>query len=223
MKVSYAIIVAAILFCVIATSCKEKKVAHETTPYNFKGITINDLSFAQSDNNGKKEDLKLDIYLPDDTVGKKYPLTIFMHGGGFREGEKADGKNFCEMLAEKGFAVASINYRTGWEKGKDPCNLDTLAVKVAVYRALQDAHAALRFLSANATQYAADTNWAFLTGASAGSILALGTHYYDQDAANAFFGNIVDTLGPLNNYGNNYTSDCNIKAMASMWGGLNKT
>lgn len=221
MKRTPVITATILLISIFIFSCKEKKAAHDTAPYSFTGLTAADVTFASIDTNGYKEDLKLDVYMPHDTIEKKYPLTIYMHGGGFKEGEKADGKNFCEMLADKGFVVASINYRTGWEKGKNPCDLDTLSVKVAVYRALQDAHAAIRFLTANAVAYAADTNWTFLTGSSAGSILSLGTHYYDQQAADAFFGNIADTLGPLYTFGNNYRSESVIKAMAAMWGGLN--
>lgn len=217
-------IIITIVFIPLLFSCHEKKEKkHAEEAYDFKGNTITNVVFAENtDHNGKKENIDLDLYLPKDSGnGKKYPLTVFIHGGGFRVGEKEDGKVFCEMMADKGFAVASINYRTGWDKGKDPCSEDTSAVKVAVYRALQDTHAALRFLAANANKYSVDTNWVFISGSSAGGILSLATNYYPQDSANIFFGNMVDTLGSLNNYGNNLTTNCNIKGIAAMWGGLN--
>lgn len=204
--------------------CHSKKKKHDAEEaYLFNGKEISNIVFAEQINHDSiKENIDLDLYLPaSDDTGKQYPLTVFIHGGAFRTGEKEDGKIFCERLTDKGFAVASVNYRTGWEKGKDPCLADTNGIKLAVYRALQDSHAALRYLAANAGKYAIDTNWIFMSGTSAGSILSLATLYYPQDSANAFFGSIADTLGLLDSYGNNFTTHYTIKGIAAMWGGLN--
>jgi acetyl esterase/lipase len=223
MKTSTSIIIISLLTICLLSACHAKKEKHKEEPYLFKGKVINNIVFAeQIIHDTIKQNIDLDLYLPQtaDTV-KQHPLTLFIHGGGFRVGEKEDGKVFCEMLADKGFAVASVNYRTGWEKGKDPCSADTTGIKLAVYRAMQDTHAALRYLAANANKYAIDTNWIFMSGSSAGSILSLASVYYSQDSANVFFGSIADTLGLLDNYGNNFTTHYTIKGIAAMWGALN--
>jgi acetyl esterase/lipase len=212
-----------LLLILFFTSCKtKKKNKHVEEAYDFKGATIENIAFTENEKTGgKAEDLQMDLYMPRDTPQKKYPLMVFIHGGGFRVGEKTDNKDFCQMIADKGFTVASIDYRTGWEKENDPCSIDTFELKVAVYRAMQDTRAALRYLAANANKYSIDTNWVFIGGSSAGGILSLTTAYYSQDSANIFFGPMVDTLGKLDSYGNSYTTHYTIKGIDAMWGGLN--
>lgn len=223
MKPHFAILSALLLILCLTSCTNKKKNKHVEEAYDFKGKTIDNVAFTEyAKTGGKEENLQMDLYLPKEaSAQKKYPLMVFVHGGGFRVGEKTDNKDFCEMLADKGFTVASIDYRTGWEKEKDPCSTDTFELKVAVYRAMQDTRAALRFLVANANKYSIDSNWVFIGGSSAGGILSLATVYYPQDSANIFFGNMVDTLGQLDNYGNSYTTHYSIKGIDAMWGGLN--
>ncbi|MGK0179593.1 MAG: dipeptidyl aminopeptidase/acylaminoacyl peptidase, partial [Nitrospinales bacterium] len=55
--------------------------------------------------------LSLDIYKPFSNT--KRPLIIFVHSGGFITGAK-DGyvvTKYCNDFAEKGYVVASVNYR----------------------------------------------------------------------------------------------------------------
>jgi len=203
-------------------SCSKKKSKHVEEKYDFKGAAIENVVFTENEKtDGKAQDLQTDLYLPDSLHQKNYPLMVFIHGGGFRVGEKTDNKDFCQMVADKGFTVASIDYRTGWEKEDEPCSMDLQKLKVAVYRALQDTRAAVRYLVSNANKYSIDTNWVFLSGSSAGGILSLMTVYYPQDSATIFFGPMVDTLGKLDNYGNSYTTHYTIKGIDAMWGGLN--
>ncbi|WBU90619.1 alpha/beta hydrolase [Cellulophaga omnivescoria] len=57
--------------------------------------------------------LKLDFYsIKKDTVTKK-PLLILVHGGGFSGGKRDNPSEikFCEDMAKRGYAVASISYR----------------------------------------------------------------------------------------------------------------
>ena len=56
--------------------------------------------------NGKK--IYLDLYRPVD-ISQKLPLVIWIHGGGWQAGDKANGQG--KEIASYGFAVASINYR----------------------------------------------------------------------------------------------------------------
>jgi acetyl esterase/lipase len=97
---------------------------------------------------------KLDLYLP---VGKgPWPLLVYIHGGAFRAGDKADGPPL-EHLAE-GYAVASINYR--------------LSQHALFPAQIEDCKAAVRWLRANATRYGLDPERFAVGGASAGGHLA---------------------------------------------------
>lgn len=52
---------------------------------------------------------KLDLYLPD---GEKFPLLVYIHGGGIVEGDKGrDGRCLANHFLPLGIAVASVNYR----------------------------------------------------------------------------------------------------------------
>jgi acetyl esterase/lipase len=97
---------------------------------------------------------KLDLYLPE---GKgPWPLLVYIHGGAFRAGDKADGPPL-EHLAE-GYAVASINYR--------------LSQHALFPAQIEDCKTAIRWLRANAARYGIDSERIAVGGASAGGHLA---------------------------------------------------
>lgn len=60
---------------------------------------------------------RLDLYYPLHTTGTntKYPLIIWVHGGGFVAGDKKELANYCRILASKGFIVAAADYTTAPE------------------------------------------------------------------------------------------------------------
>jgi acetyl esterase/lipase len=120
----------------------------------------------------KSQSEKLDIYLPEKGTGP-FPAIIFMHGGGFSFGDKAENqvKPFMAGL-EKGYAVVSLNYRMSGE---------------AIFpAAVQDVKAAIRFLRANAAKYKLDGGRFVVTGGSAGANLVClicttgGTSVFDD-------------------------------------------
>lgn len=103
---------------------------------------------------------KLDLYLPKNSTGKR-PLVIWIHGGGWRQGSKE--KCRAVPLVNRGFVVASINYR-----------LSSHAVFPAQ---INDCKAAIRWLRKNADQYGIDETKIGVWGSSAGGHLValLGT------------------------------------------------
>ena len=110
-------------------------------------------------NYGTHERNKLDLTVPKSD--KPLPLVIWVHGGGWEFGDKA--QNPAVLLLTKGYAVASINYRYS---------------KQAVFPAqLHDCKAAVRFLRDNAKKYNLDPKAFGVWGASAGGHLValLGT------------------------------------------------
>ncbi|NBR55539.1 MAG: alpha/beta hydrolase [Chitinophagia bacterium] len=124
-----------------------------------------DIPYGESINlKGENEKLLLNLFMPPqvDTV-KKRPLVIFIHGGGFRNNNKSSSisNKLGIRLGKKGFVVASIDYRLGIAATNT--NKD---YHEAMYRAQQDARAAVRFFRKNASQYGIDETQIFLAGSS---------------------------------------------------------
>ena len=57
----------------------------------------------------KNERQLLDVYPPAE--GRKHPVVVWMHGGGWRAGDKSDVQNKPQVFADKSFVLVSINYR----------------------------------------------------------------------------------------------------------------
>jgi acetyl esterase/lipase len=119
--------------------------------YEVKVLT--DLEFAAP--NGKP--LLVDLYLPIG-VEKPLPVIVWLHGGGWRIGDRKLGPDFRVRFAERGFAMASIEYRLSGE---------------AIFPAqIHDVKAAIRWLRSVANEYGLDSGCIGLWGSSAGGHLA---------------------------------------------------
>jgi acetyl esterase/lipase len=120
--------------------------------------TIDDVVFAtRTLPNGKSLDLLMDIQIPQTPGGKK-PLVVFATGGGFIRAPKESSLNLRTYVAESGFVVASIQYRTAREG--------------AIYRdGIADVKSAIRRLRADADRYQIDPRKVAVWGQSAGGYL----------------------------------------------------
>ncbi len=138
---------------------------------------------------------KLDIFLPATGSGP-FPVIIAIHGGAFMMGDKADGQETAMKEGlNRGYAVASINYRLSGE---------------AIWPAqVYDVKAAIRWLKANAAQYSLNSNKVVVWGGSAGGHLAAiaGTSADVAALEDMSMGNsgqtsrvqaVVDWFGPIN-------------------------
>jgi acetyl esterase/lipase len=109
------------------------------------------------DSDGNPFPLRLDLLVPD--TDEPAPLVLFVPGGGFMIARKELSPDTKAYVAEAGFAVASIEYRT--------------IVQGATFReAGADVQSALRHLRAHAEEYGIDTRRVALWGESAGAYLA---------------------------------------------------
>lgn len=75
-------------------------------------IMIPHLSYVE---NSKSPKHKLDLYLPPNSANHKHPVVIFVHGGGWKRGDRRWFRgmyaNVGWALAKQGFACAVISYR----------------------------------------------------------------------------------------------------------------
>ena len=173
--------------------------------------------------NKKVDSLLLDIYYPPEaTSANRYPLIVFCHGGSFTGGSRTNVSPDCDLLVRQGFAVAAVDYRLGYQSDttQTTCNADTTSLMLAIYRAMQDLNASLRFLQANANTYYLDTSNFFVAGTSAGGTLTLFDTYINDSIAKIYFPYAYNALGSLQTSGNSLPATYSVKAIAPMWGGL---
>src|SRR3954463_11323845 len=57
----------------------------------------------------KTERRTLDLYAP--ASGSDHPIVVWIHGGGWRQGDKRGVKQKPQAFVDKGFVFVSINYR----------------------------------------------------------------------------------------------------------------
>ena len=116
----------------------------------------NDLSNIQYCTGGEKR-LMMDVFLPKHPIRTPTPAVLWIHGGGWDHGDKAENDG-AVALAHEGFVTASLNYRLSgnWPF---PANIE-------------DCKCAIRFLRANAARFGIDPDRIGVAGASAGGHLA---------------------------------------------------
>jgi acetyl esterase/lipase len=151
-----------------------------------------DIVYATPTTNGKQTSLKMDIQVPT-TAGKK-PLVIYLTGGGFMIAGQTANLGQRTYIAEQGYVVASIQYRT--------------IADGAVYSdAVADVKSAVRYLRAHADQYGIDGGHVAVWGQSAGGYLAAmtgvtnGRKQFDVGAdldQSSDVQAVVDQFGPSN-------------------------
>lgn len=177
------------------------------------------------------DSLKLDFFAPNSTIDSlsKRPFILLIHGGAFMMGNKTAMHYQCMEYARRGFVVATMQYRLGWNCTASDllgvcvlCGGQNYNLKTATYRAVQDARAALRFVYANAQDYGIDTAWLFIGGESAGSITALHTAFWSQSEADTFASFAVGQVGLLDTSGNDLPNLFSIKGVIDNCGAVSR-
>lgn len=204
-----------LLICLTTFVSAQKGERYKTEVFS-KIDSIKEVQYGEAVNvNGESEKLFLNIFQPVSDDLKKRPLIVAIHGGGFVNGDKAGGfqVSFCKSLTKKGYVTASINYRMGIGKPKSD-----VTYFEAMYRAVQDAKAAVRFFRKNAEQYGIDTAKIFIMGGSAGAMTALQLAYLDQNEVPSN----IDTkkLGSLEGTSGNAGFSSKVHGVINCWGAM---
>lgn len=119
----------------------------------------------------------LDLYLPARSAPA--PVAVWLHGGSWVAGDKTPVPGVLLGLRDRGFAVASVNYR-----------LTGLTSHPAQ---LHDVKGAVRWLRAHAAEYGLDPSRVYLVGFSAGAHLASLAALTSGDASSE--GDVGGNLG----------------------------
>jgi acetyl esterase/lipase len=154
---------------------------------------LSDLAFLGAE---RKE--KLDLYLPNGAARTDRPAVVFIHGGGFTGGDKAEYRSASVSadLARAGYVVVSCNYVLGTKTaaGVWPQNI-------------ADSRAAVRWVRAHAKELGVNPEKIAVAGGSAGGYLALMVGLSDdksgpggdpQATVSAKVAAVIDLYGVVN-------------------------
>lgn len=126
-------------------------------------------------------DLELDYY-PAATDSNGGELLIYVHGGGFSGGSRAEGRDYCNFLSQNGVACASITY-TLYMRGRTQdwsCN-GILSEKLKTLQlAANETWAATAYLLGPESPLPKRPERIFLAGSSAGAEAVLAAGFYDR-------------------------------------------
>jgi hypothetical protein len=143
------------------------------------------------------QELKMDFYEPTGDTEEERPLIIYLHTGNFLPqpefcsiGGNRDDEvvvEICTRLAKRGYAVAVIDYRQGWNPIASTQDERTFTLINAAYRGVQDARTAVRFFrkdaAENSNSFGIDTTRITLFGQGTGGYISLAaatlTQYSD--------------------------------------------
>jgi hypothetical protein len=138
--------------------------------------------------------LLMDLYTPpaNDTAASR-PLIVYLHTGSFLPkyiNGSATGNNkdssvveICSKFAQKGYVVAAINYRLGWNPIAPSQIERTRQILNAVYRSIHDAQTCVRFFkkdAATVNDYKIDSKHIYLIGQGSGGYSTLAYPFLDK-------------------------------------------
>src|SRR5262249_27720845 len=104
----------------------------------------------------KNERQTLDIHAPP--TGSDHPLVVWIHGGGWRQGDKRGVQAKPQAFVDRGFVFVSTNYR--------------FVPQVTVKQMTGDVAKAIRWAHDHAKEFGGNPNSIFVIGHSAGAHLA---------------------------------------------------
>ena len=145
----------------------------------FRQVKIDSVVYLTHD--GKQ--LYMDVYQPTGDTAVKRPLVILAHGGSFMHGDRHSDclPALCRELAQRGYVVASIDYRL--------TNLLGMASRRNAYgsmmKAVADGRNCVRWFindAAKSNTYHINAGRIFFGGSSAGAILAEQLGFIDSAA-----------------------------------------
>ena len=167
LKISYSIfIILAMLVALPVFSQQQQTRQRPPNPTNEQvqkrvpdGVTfISNIAYRKGN-----EAWKLDLAMPKERGNDPRPAIVFVHGGGWRNGDKraASFLNPTLSYAAKGYVCITVNYRLlkGNSRDIDQC--------------VEDVKNSVRWLRAHAEKYNVDPNRIGATGNSAGAHLSV--------------------------------------------------
>ncbi|MFN0215656.1 MAG: hypothetical protein ACKVT2_15470 [Saprospiraceae bacterium] len=215
----------AFLFLLVAASLAAQP-SYTTKQYGWR--IEKDLEYGIATNYaGIPTSLTLDLYKPLGDNNPNRPLMVLVHGGAWIGGCKETEAWLAQELAQRGYVVASVNYRKGWHKAAFVANpgpnatdypsnclyaADSMELIRAIYRGQQDVKGAIRWLKARASQDSSCNQKVMVGGTSAGAFLSLAVGLLDrsEEKPGSCFA-LPDAPTPAANVSNCYDQNCAVQ------------
>lgn len=191
-----------LLFVCLVLVCNENTNAQNpfTSPVFQFREEKNIIYGTATDFAGNQVSLEMDVFKPIGDGNLKRPIYLHFHGGSWVEisnKEQTEGREVCKDMARRGYLAANVEYRRGFHRlnyyepyalcssvvfaGLNNClyPFDTSEIFRAVFRGMQDAKGAIRFLKSHHLQDSSDIENVFIGGESAGGFIAFATAFMD--------------------------------------------
>ncbi|MCC7297856.1 MAG: T9SS type A sorting domain-containing protein [Bacteroidia bacterium] len=131
----------------------------------------------------KLDSFQFDLYTPTLNTSSSRPLVIFLHTGSFlpryinqtTTGARDDSASveFCTQMAQRGYVVAAVSYRLGWNPALGTEDARKSSIINAAYKSVQDVAAAVRFFKSsvknNSNMYGIDSTKIAIGGQGTGA------------------------------------------------------
>ena len=163
---------------------------------------------------GERMDLTMDLYIPEDGGQVARPLLVTFPGGAFRDGDKRDTTlvEWCRYFASLGYVAATVDYRQGYRR-------NVQSTDEAMFRALKDANAAVRFLLKR-DSLLIHSERIFASGTDAGGIMAMNLAYMREENLPEIIVEEEDTTIVTRQA---LLRGFDVRAVANLWGAVSDT
>jgi acetyl esterase/lipase len=171
------VFLAGLLFSSAITSCNKGNSTEATKDTAVAALQIKNVSY------GSDTAQTMDIYLPANRDTGRTNVVLFIHGGGWGNGDKNDFNEAIAAIGPKlpGYAIFNMNYRLANKNSR-------------LSAQLHDVADALAFIESKTNEYQVNAEKVGLVGASAGAHLALLQAYkFNSDRK---IKAVVDLFGP---------------------------
>ena len=167
-----------------------------------------------ADDDHERMDLTLDVYIPEDGARTARPLLVAFHDGAFLNGDKRDSSlvEWCRYFASLGYVVSSVDYRQGYRRNEKETD-------EAMYHALKDANAAVRFLLKR-DSLLIHSERIFASGADAGAITAMNLAFMREENMPVVMTEQGDSLVVTRQQ---LLRGFDVRAVANLWGAVPDT
>lgn len=154
-------------------------------PFNLKQSGSKQLNIKY----GKSKNQALDLYSPKVQNGKKMPVIIYVHGGGWSGGTKSNVDDKPAFFVNKGYVFVSVEHR--------------FSPQVKYEQMAEDISSAVKWIYSHAEEYQIDTNRINLMGHSSGGHLVMlittNPKYLNSVGLSpSSISSVVSLEGPLN-------------------------
>lgn len=97
------------------------------------GKVYKDISYGDGEAN------KFDLYVPADGSKESYGLVVYLHAGGFTQGDKSGDAEMLSWLCSKGYVAAGINYTLRNETNNKSVYSQSMEIKEAMPKVVEEA------------------------------------------------------------------------------------